>query len=159
MISDSIRWCSDLAAPDMLWNWSNVMPAFVQGWLGPYLNVLPLVTVGLFVAQQKLFMPPPMNEQAAMQQKVMSFMMIFIGFLFFKVASGLCIYFIASSLWGIAERKLLPKATVPEQPTTGEKAATTDAKADQRNEKRQTGGTPQRNGRPALPGHRVPGIL
>jgi YidC/Oxa1 family membrane protein insertase len=148
LISDSIRWCSDLAAPDMLWNWSNVMPAFVQGWLGPYLNVLPLVTVGLFVAQQKLFMPPPMNEQAAMQQKMMSFMMIFIGFLFFKVASGLCIYFIASSLWGIAERKLLPKATVPDQPTTAEKAAPTDAKAP-RTEKRQSGGTPQRNGHPA----------
>jgi YidC/Oxa1 family membrane protein insertase len=31
------------------------------------------------------------------------------GVLFFKVASGLCIYFIASSLWGMAERKLLPK--------------------------------------------------
>ena len=30
--------------------------------------------------------------------------------MFFKVASGLCLYFIASSLWGIAERKLLPKA-------------------------------------------------
>ena len=29
--------------------------------------------------------------------------------LFYKVASGLCLYFIASSLWGIGERKLLPK--------------------------------------------------
>jgi YidC/Oxa1 family membrane protein insertase len=28
------------------------------------------------------------------------------------VASGLCLYFIASSLWGIGERKLLPK-TLP----------------------------------------------
>ena len=32
--------------------------------------------------------------------------------MFYKVASGLCLYFIASSIWGIAERKLLPKATV-----------------------------------------------
>jgi hypothetical protein len=30
--------------------------------------------------------------------------------MFYKVAAGLCIYFIASSLWGFAERKwLLPK--------------------------------------------------
>jgi YidC/Oxa1 family membrane protein insertase len=30
--------------------------------------------------------------------------------MFFKVPSGLCLYFIASSLWGIAERLLwLPK--------------------------------------------------
>ena len=40
-------------------------------------------------------------------------MTIFMGLLFYKVASGLCLYFIASSLWGIAERKLLPKATPP----------------------------------------------
>jgi len=31
------------------------------------------------------------------------------GFLFYKVPAGLCVYFIASSLWGMAERKLLPK--------------------------------------------------
>ena len=31
------------------------------------------------------------------------------GVMFFKVAAGLCIYFITSSLWGIIERKLLPK--------------------------------------------------
>jgi len=55
-------------------------------------------------------MPPPADEQAAMQQKVMNFMMIFMGIVFYKVASGLCIYFIASSLWGLGERKLLPKA-------------------------------------------------
>ncbi len=47
-----------------------------------------------------------------MQQKVMQYMMIFMGVMFFKVASGLCLYFIASSLWGIAERKLLPRSTL-----------------------------------------------
>jgi len=31
------------------------------------------------------------------------------GVMFFKVAAGLCLYFITSSLWGIIERKLLPK--------------------------------------------------
>jgi len=41
--------------------------------------------------------------------KMMQYMMIFMGVLFFKVASGLCVYFIASSLWGVCERKLLPK--------------------------------------------------
>ena len=37
-------------------------------------------------------------------------MMVFIGFMFFRVPSGLCVYFITSSLWGIAERKLLPRS-------------------------------------------------
>ena len=44
-----------------------------------------------------------------MQQKVMQYMMIFMGVMFYKVASGLCLYFIATSLWGLAERKFLPK--------------------------------------------------
>jgi len=116
LLSESIRWCSDLAAPDMFLDWSPVMPHFINSGegmfgLGPYLNVLPLVTIVLFLVQQKMFMPEPANEQAAMQQKIMKYMMIFMGLLFFKVASGLCIYFIASSLWGIAERKLIPPAT------------------------------------------------
>ncbi len=115
LISEGFGWASDLAAPDMLLNWSGFMPSFITTGtgifaLGPYLNILPLVTVGIYLLQQKIMMPPPANEQAAMQQKMMKYMMGFIGILFYKVASGLCIYFIASSLWGIAERKMLPKA-------------------------------------------------
>jgi YidC/Oxa1 family membrane protein insertase len=113
LISDSVRWCSNLAAPDMFLNWSSVMPDFVnsgEGFfgLGPYLNILPLITIALFIMQQHMFMPEPTNEQAAMQQKMMKYMSAFIGFMFYKVPSGLCLYFIASSLWGIAERKLVP---------------------------------------------------
>jgi hypothetical protein len=41
--------------------------------------------------------------------------------MFYKVAAGLCIYFIVSSAWGFCERKLLPKKQPggpdrPEQP-------------------------------------------
>lgn len=141
-----IRWCSNLAAPDMLLDWSGLIPWqwFVNGEgilaLGPYLNILPLATVGLFLLQQKMFMPPPADEQAEMMQKVMKYMMLFMSFMFFKVASGLCLYFIASSLWGIAERKMIPR---PEPPKLTESAATTDAKdAAQRRmaKKRSSGG-------------------
>ena len=108
-----VEWCSNLAAPDQLLYWKEILPiGFLTsetGFLGPYLNVLPLITIVLFIMQQKLFTPPPTDEQQAMTQKMMSFMMIFMGFLFFKVPAGLCLYFITSSLWGIAERKLLPK--------------------------------------------------
>jgi YidC/Oxa1 family membrane protein insertase len=55
-----------------------------------------------------MFMPEPANEQAAMQQKVMKWMMVVMSIFFYKVPSGLCLYLIASSLWGIAERKLVP---------------------------------------------------
>jgi YidC/Oxa1 family membrane protein insertase len=123
LFSEAIRWCSNLSAPDMLFYWGNWWPQALfgeTGWLGPYFNVLPLFTVVLFLAQQKMFMPPPTDEQSAMQQKVMTYMMVFMGVMFYKVASGLCLYFIASSLWGIGERKLLPKmiAKPPGAPTT-----------------------------------------
>ncbi len=113
LFSSAVRWCSNLAAPDMMLDWSGFMPGFLvapEGWLGPYLNIFPLLTIGLFLWQQKLFMPPAVDEQAKMQQQVMKYMMFFMALMFFKVPCGLCLYFIASSLWGIAERLMLPTA-------------------------------------------------
>jgi YidC/Oxa1 family membrane protein insertase len=144
LLGHGIRFCSNLAAPDMLIDWSSMWNRFGWDWVnhgqgmfsfGPYLNLLPMLTIVLFILQQKMFMPPATDEQTAMQQKVMKYMMIFMGLMFFKVASGLCIYFIASSLWGLAERKFLPKTVAagaadatgektPWTPTLRESAAT-----------------------------------
>jgi YidC/Oxa1 family membrane protein insertase len=148
LIAESIRWCSNLAAPDMLYNWSSWswMPDWVirgQGLLGlgPYLNVLPFFTIAIFLWQQKKMMPPAADEQAAMQQKIMQYMMIFMGILFYKVASGLCIYFVASSLWGMMERKLLPKITHHSEPQTR-----AEAKADARARQARAPGASGRDG-------------
>lgn len=133
LFTDNIRWCSNLAAPDMFYDWSGWMPEFISSGqgifgLGPYLNLLPLATVALFIVQQKVAMPEPTNEQAALQQKIMKYMMVFMGFIFYKVAAGLCLYFIASSIWGILERKLIPPPTAsngaasPPTTTTAEKS-------------------------------------
>jgi YidC/Oxa1 family membrane protein insertase len=115
LFSEAIRWCSNLAAPDMFWDWSRLLPPFLvapEGWLGPFLNLFPLVTIGLFLWQQQLFMPPAVDEQSEMQQQVMKYMTFFMALMFFKVPCGLCLYFIASTLWGIGERLLLP-TTLP----------------------------------------------
>jgi membrane protein insertase Oxa1/YidC/SpoIIIJ len=118
----------NLAAPDMLIKWGENIPWISrpedQGsmlFLGPFFNILPIIAVALMIVQQKMLTPPPTDEQQAMQQKMMKWMMVLFGFMFYKVAAGLCIYFIASSLWGLAERKLLPK----KQPA-GAAAATSD---------------------------------
>ncbi|WP_417383996.1 membrane protein insertase YidC [Gimesia sp.] len=95
-------WVDNLAAPDALFT----MP-FALPFLGNQFNLLPIVTVGLFVIQQKLFMPPPTDKDQELQHKIMNYMMIGMGFMFYHVPAGLCVYFIASSLWGICERKLL----------------------------------------------------
>ena len=44
-----------------------------------------------------------------MMQKMMSFMMLFMAIMFFKVPAGLCVYFVTSSIWAVIEKKLLPK--------------------------------------------------
>ena len=100
----------------MLWGWGDRIPWISTWndygwflWLGPYFNLLPVIAVALMIVQQKYTMPPAADDQAAMQQKMMKYMMIFFGVMFYKVAAGLCLYFIASTAWGIAERKLLPK--------------------------------------------------
>ena len=118
-----VSWCSNLAGPDMFLNWQSWMPSWFSaetGWLGPYLNILPLVTLVLFLVQQKMFMPPAVDDQTKMTQKMMTVMMIVMGFLFFKVPSGLCLYFITSSIWGIMERKLLPKPKLANPPKFGD---------------------------------------
>src|SRR5207248_2071956 len=103
--------------PDMLVKWGEGVPLISRPedygsmiYLGPFLNILPILAVTLMIFQQKMMMPPAADEQQAMQQKMMKYMMIFFGLMFYKVAAGLCVYFITSSLWGFAERKFLPKA-------------------------------------------------
>jgi YidC/Oxa1 family membrane protein insertase len=116
--SSMTDWASNLAGPDMFWFWGDWLWEYMSGrgtgWLGPYFNVLPVLVVVLFLAQQKMFMPPATDEQTAMTQKMMNIMTLMMGLFFFRVPAGLCIYFITSSLWGIGER-ILVKKTLPAQ--------------------------------------------
>ncbi len=73
--------------------------------------------------QTKLFAPPATTPEAEMQQKMMKYMMVFMGVMFYKVPSGLGIYFITSSLWAIGERLLLPKVTHATETDGGGKTA------------------------------------
>ncbi len=116
----SFLWINDLAAPDMLFRF----PIEVT-FLGHWFNLLPIVVVGLMLFQTKLFSPPPTTPEAEMQQKTMKYMMVFMAFMFYKVPSGLGIYFITSSLWSIGERLLLPKIThaAPDKETEDENNA------------------------------------
>lgn len=109
-----LDWCSNLAAPDMLYNWHSWMPDFLAGrgtgFFGPYFNILPLITIVLFIVQQKVLMPKPTDEQTAMAQKMMMFMTVAMGVLFFRVPAGLCIYFITSSTWSLLERWIIRRS-------------------------------------------------
>jgi YidC/Oxa1 family membrane protein insertase len=113
-------WAPNLTAPDMLFWWTEKIPLISdpasQGgflYLGPYFNLLPVVAIALMFVQQKLMMPPAMDDQTKMQQSMMKYMLILFCFMFYKVPAGLSLYFICSTLWGVAERKLLPKKKPP----------------------------------------------
>ena len=118
LISSSVRWCSDLSAPDMLYDWSGFWN--MLGWtsfntgqgmlaLGPYFSILPLLTVVLLLVQMVITMPPPTDEQSRMMRNMMYIMMPMMGLLFFKFPSGLCLYFLISTAWGLLERRFIPK--------------------------------------------------
>jgi len=130
-------WMKNLAAPDMLFFWGEHIPFISEmvnmgplgkwgPFLGPFFNIFPIVWVVLQVIQQKMMMLPPTSEQEAMQQKMMKYMMVFVGVWGFKLPAGLVLYFMASALWSVTERKLLPKSQLA---TAGASAGGAAAKA------------------------------
>ena len=76
---------------------------------------------GTVLVPAKMFMPPATNPEMEMQQKMMSYMMIFFGFLFYHVPAGLCVYFIGvewlghgrTQAAGISAEKPQPENTKP----------------------------------------------
>ncbi len=95
-------WIDDLTKPDRL------LPLplpFQLPWpLENYLNVLPILMVATMIVQQKM-QPTPADPQQQQQARIMGFMMVLFGFLFYTVPSGLVLYFFTSSLLGILEQR------------------------------------------------------
>jgi YidC/Oxa1 family membrane protein insertase len=98
-------WIDNLASPDALFAFGFAIP--LLGWTE--FNLLPWLSIVLMLVNQKFTMPPPADEEQALQYKMMNVMMLVMVVLFYRVPSGLCLYFIASSIWGTAERLLLKK--------------------------------------------------
>ncbi len=87
----SFLWIKDLSQPDRLWN----MP-FNLPFLGNELNILPILMAIVMFMQQKLSAKNAVitDETQAMQQKMMTTIFpVFIGFIFYKFASSLSLYF------------------------------------------------------------------
>ena len=98
-----VFWIKDLALPDRLIP-DTIHVAFRLPLLGSELNLLPLLMLGAMIWQTKTS-PQAATPEAAQQQKIMTILMpIFIGVLFYSVASGLNLYFLVSTLFGIAEQ-------------------------------------------------------
>ena len=110
-------WITDLSRPDQLvpeWPHINLICMQVHG-----LNLLPiLMTVAWFLQQRS--MPKPADPQQAQTQQMMMFMPILFGFLLYDYASGLSLYWLTNSLFGLVEQKIIRKNLPPGTKTVGD---------------------------------------
>lgn len=97
----SFLYIDDLARADRLFPIPTIP---LLGW--EYFNLLPVLYVIVTVLNQRM-MPKSPDPQMQQQAKMMNFMMIFFGFIFYNFASGLLLYFLTSSALGIVEQRII----------------------------------------------------
>jgi YidC/Oxa1 family membrane protein insertase len=85
-----IFWIHDLAEPDKLFQFAFSIPL-----IGDAFNLLPLFMIGSMIWQQKLTPQPGGTPE---QAKMMQFMPIIFGFLFYKMPSGLVLYWFVNNM-------------------------------------------------------------
>ena len=91
----------DLTLPDQLFPLGFTLP-----FLGAHFNLLPVLYVILTLVNQRL-QPRPTDPQMQSQYKMMTFMMVFFGFIFYGFPAGFMLYIMTSSALGIVESKLI----------------------------------------------------
>jgi YidC/Oxa1 family membrane protein insertase len=98
---------SDLTRPDRLFPFSFPgVGEFSVPFLGEYFNLLPILYVILTLWNQKM-QPKPEDPQMRAQFRMMTFMMVFFGFIFYSFPSGFMLYIMTSSALGIIESKII----------------------------------------------------
>ncbi|MCZ6697330.1 MAG: YidC/Oxa1 family insertase periplasmic-domain containing protein, partial [Planctomycetota bacterium] len=131
-------WIRDLSAPDSLIAFSGSYSIPLIGSLIGSItafNLLPLImTISMYSQQkltQKLTKPDkpvkpafdaegrPVVDQMAQQQKMMSFMMLFMGVIFYNFPSGLNLYILTSNLLGMLEQYQI-RTKIREQEARGD---------------------------------------
>ncbi|MBZ5636068.1 MAG: membrane protein insertase YidC [Acidobacteriia bacterium] len=74
------------------------------------IHVLPILMVGTQFLQQKMTPSPGMDPA---QQKMMLFMPLVLGYIFYYLSAGLVLYYMTGGLVGIAQQWLLNRGTPP----------------------------------------------
>jgi YidC/Oxa1 family membrane protein insertase len=94
----------DLTRADQLFHIGLHLP-----WLGDFFewfNLLPILYVILTVVNQSL-QPKPDDPQMRAQFRMMTFMLVFFGFIFYNFPAGFMLYIMTSSALGIIESKII----------------------------------------------------
>src|SRR5579875_2376752 len=99
-------WVTDLSAPENL-----------------PIHLLPVILVATQFGTQKLTPSPGVDPN---QQRMMMFMPLLFGFMFYYLSSGLVLYYLASNLIGIGQQllinRMMPAPTPPPAPPAPTKA-------------------------------------
>ncbi|RKY28824.1 MAG: hypothetical protein DRP79_01860 [Planctomycetota bacterium] len=77
-------------------------------WHFPYLNILPLLMMGVWTLQQALA-PKSADPQQRQTQKIMMIMPIVFGLLLYNYAAGLALYMIGNMFFGLVEQHIVKK--------------------------------------------------
>jgi len=101
-------WIKDLSSPDTLF----YIPAFKDIPLLPHaFNLLPLIMTAVSIIQSKMSQKSsgPQTAQQAQQNKMMMLMPIMFLFLFWKMPSGLVLYWTLQNIFSIVEQSFINK--------------------------------------------------
>ncbi len=99
-----IFWIRDLSEPDRAW----ILP-FTLPFLGNNINILPLLMIGSMVWQQRLTPATGTSDQ----QKMMMFMPIVFGFIFYNLPSGLVLYWFLNNMLSIFHQLFIKGKALP----------------------------------------------
>jgi YidC/Oxa1 family membrane protein insertase len=98
-----IFWIKDLAAPDKMIVFQQNIP-----FIGNSFNLLPILMILSMIWQQKT---APTTMASKEQERMMLFMSIIFGFVFYKLPSGLVLYWFISNLLSIGHQLYIAKKT------------------------------------------------
>jgi YidC/Oxa1 family membrane protein insertase len=106
-------WIDNLAAPDVVFSWD-----YPIWFIGNELHLLPLLAAAAMFFQMKMMQPKKdpetMTEQERTQQAMGTVMALPFAFLFYNAPSGLCIYWICSTIFGVIQQKFTNAFSKPE---------------------------------------------
>jgi YidC/Oxa1 family membrane protein insertase len=102
----SFLWIEDLTQPDRLFPIGITLPLLITNFSLDFFNLLPILYVALTVINQRL-QPRPQDPQMLAQYRMMSFMLVFLGFIFYHFPAGFMLYIMTSAALGIGESKYI----------------------------------------------------
>jgi len=131
-------WIDNLAAPDVLFT----MP-FALPFLGTHFSLLPLLMGAAMIWQTKMGSPMSMSGPAAQQQMVMKWVMpIMFIFIFYKMPSGLVLYWLINTVMSVWQQLQINKKYPVAATSSGP-----DVSAPQEAQGGNNGGAPGRSNR------------